>query len=250
MTREGREIAAVKSVEIPLVSALACMKCGHWQSPDLALDRCAECDGDDMQLRERRIHGWFGVQRYLDESDYGIDFLRNGRKIRMGTAPCSPGRTRNDGTQVPEYPVDIPATQARIVGEIHLDHVPVGYQKTDFNRESRDWRHAVIALRGEGPMRPKKAKTLGYPLNTSYLGEIFKGYQENRPGAHSLIPGNGGTAIHDTAREWGVKFHSGQHPEFLSDEIWYQAVLAHDETRDNGERPRGRPAAAGSAAPR
>lgn len=237
VTRDGREIAAVKSVDISLASALACMKCGHWQSPDLALDRCAECDGDDMQLRERRIHGWFGVQRYLDESDYGIDFLRNGRKIRIGDRSLFSWENPNDGSQVPEYPVDIPATQGRIVGEIHLDHVPVGYQKTDFNRESRDWRHAVVALRGEGPMRPKKAKTLGYPLNSSHLGEIFKGYQENRPGAHSLIPGNGSTAIHDTAREWGVKFHLGQHPEFLSDEIWFQAVLAHDETRDNGGAP-------------
>lgn len=246
VTKEGREIAAVRSVDIPLASALACMKCGHWQSPDLALDRCAECDGEDMQLRERRIHGWFGVQRYLDESDYGIDFLRNGRKIRIGDRTLFSWENPNDGTQVPEYPVDIPATQGRIVGEIHLDHVPVGYQKTDFNRESRDWRHAVVALRGEGPMRPRKAKALGYPPNTSHLGEIFKGYQENRPGTACLIPGNGSTAIHETAREWGAKFHSGRHPEFLSDEIWYQAVLAHDENRGSGGAPT-RPTSNGGA---
>ncbi|WP_168200543.1 ATP-binding protein [Allokutzneria sp. NRRL B-24872] len=237
VTKQGREIPAVKSVDIRLTSALACMKCGHWQSPDLNLDRCAQCDGDDMRLSERRIHGWFGVQRYLDETDYGIDFLRNGRKIRIGDRSLFSWENPDDGTQLTEYPVDIPATQGRIVGEIHLDHVPVGYQKTDFSRESRDWRHAVIVLRGEGPMRPKKAEALGYPLNSSPLGEIFKGYQENRPGAASLIPGNGKSAIHDSAREWGAKFHSGRHPEFLSDEIWYQAVLAHDDARDNGEAP-------------
>ncbi|WP_328914434.1 MULTISPECIES: ATP-binding protein [unclassified Streptomyces] len=237
VTRQGREIAAVRPVDIRLASALACMKCGHWQSPDLALDQCAQCDSDDMQLRERRIHGWFGVQRYLDETDYGIDFLRNGRKIRIGDRSLFSWENPDDGSQVSEYPVDIPATQGRIVGEIHLDHVPVGYQKTDFNRESRDWRQAVIALRGEGPMRPKKAVALGYPLNASPLGEIFKGYQENRPGAGCLIPGNGSVAVHDAAREWGVKFHSGRHPEFLSDEIWYQAVLAHDEARDSGGTP-------------
>jgi hypothetical protein len=234
VTKQGREIPAVKPVNIRLASALACMKCGHWQNPDLNLDRCAQCDSDDMQLSERRIHGWFGVQRYLDETDYGIDFLRNGRKIRIGDRSLFSWENPDDGTQVPEYPVDIPATQGRIVGEIHLDHVPVGYQKTDFNRESRDWRQAVIALRGEGPMRPKKAADLSYPLNSSPLGEIFKGYQENRPGAACLIPGNGSKAIHETAREWGVKFHSGKYPEFLSDEIWYQAVLAHDEARNNG----------------
>ncbi|GAA2824345.1 hypothetical protein GCM10010441_56020 [Kitasatospora paracochleata] len=244
VTKQGREIPAVKPVDIRLASALACMKCGHWQNPDLDLDRCAQCDSEDMQLRERRIHGWIGVQRYLDETNYGIDFLRNGRKIRIGDRSLFSWENPEDGTQIPEYPVEIPATQGRIVGEIHLDHVPVGYQKTDFTRESRDWRQAVIALRGEGPMRPKKAAALGYPANSSILGEIFKGYQENRPGAGCLIPGNGSTAIHDTAREWGAKFHSGRHPEYLSDEIWYQAVLAHDEARDNdaagtGPRPTG-----------
>ncbi|WP_436496162.1 ATP-binding protein [Actinokineospora sp. HUAS TT18] len=234
VTKQGREIPAVKSVDIRMAAALACMKCGHWQNPDLDLDRCAQCDSDDMRLSERRIHGWFGVQRYLDETDYGIDFLRNGRKIRTGDRSLFVWENPDDGSQYPEYPVDIPATQGRIVGEIHLDHVPVGYQKTDFNRESRDWRQAVIALRGEGPMRPKKAAAAGYPLNSSPLGEIFKGYQENRPGAESLTPGNGRTAIHDATREWGGKFHSGKYPEFLSDEIWYQAVLAHDEARENG----------------
>ncbi|WP_158634391.1 ATP-binding protein [Amycolatopsis sp. WAC 01375] len=237
VTKQGREIPAVRTVNLRLAPALACMKCGHWQNPDLNLDRCAQCDSEDMQMSERRIHGWIGVQRYLDETDYGIDFLRNGRKIRIGDRSLFSWENPDDGTQTPEYPVDIPATHGRIVGEIHLDHVPVGYQKTDFNRETRDWRQAVIALRGEGPMRPKKAAALSYPPNSSPLGEIFKGYQENRPGAACLIPGNGSTAIHETAREWGAKFHSGRHPEFLSDEIWYQAVLAHDESRDNAGTP-------------
>jgi hypothetical protein len=189
-----------------------------------------------MQLRDRRIHGWFGVQRYLDESEYGIDFLRNGRKIRVNDRSLFSWENPDDSTQVPEYPVEIPAGQGRIVGEIHLDHVRVGYQKTDFNRETRDWRSAVIALRGEGPMRPKKAKDLGYPVNSSPLGEIYKGYQANRPGSECLIPGNGKTAIHDAARDWGKKFHQGL-PEYLSDEIWYQAVLAHDEIRNGVSSP-------------
>lgn len=233
VVKEGREIPALRTVDLRLAPALACMKCGHWQNPDVLLDRCAECDGDDMQLRERRIHGWFGVQRFLDESNFGIDFLRNGRKIRVNDRTLFSWENPDDGAQVPEYPVDVPAVQGRLVGEIHLDHVQVGYQKTDFNRETRDWRAAVIALRGEGPMRPKKASALGYQINTSPLGEIFKGYQTNRPGAESLIPGNGATAIHDMAREWGRKFQQSE-PEYLSDEIWYQAVLAHDEIKTGG----------------
>lgn len=235
VTRQGREIPAIKSVDVRLAPALACMDCGHWQNPDLEFDRCVQCESEDLQLRERRMHGWIGVQRYLHESDFGIDFLRNGRKIRVGDRSLFSWENPDDGTLVPEYPVEVPANQGRIVGEIHLDHVPVGYQKLDFNRESREWRYAVTALRGEGPMRPKKAAALGYPPNTSHLGEIFKGYQENRPGTDCLIPGDGSKATHEAARDWGAKFHAGQ-AEYLSDEIWFTAVLAHDEARDNGGR--------------
>jgi hypothetical protein len=232
VVRQGREIPAIKPIDILLSPALACMDCGHWQNPDLEFDRCVQCESEDLQLRQRRIHGWIGVQRYLHESDFGIDFLRNGRKIRVGDRSLFSWENPDDGTIVPEYPVDIPANQGRIVGEIHLDHVPVGYQKLDFNRESREWRYAVTALRGEGPMRPKKAAALGYASNSSPLGEIFKGYQENRPGTDCLIPGDGSKATHEAARDWGTKFHEGQ-AEYLSDEIWFTAVLAHDETRNN-----------------
>ncbi|MEU6614545.1 ATP-binding protein [Streptomyces parvus] len=231
--RDGREIPAIKPIDIPLPLALACMDCGHWQNPDLMMDSCTQCDGEDLQHRERRIHGWIGVQRYLDESDFGLDLLRNGRKIRVGDHTLFAWENPDTGQLVSEYPVDLPAGQGRIVGEIHLDHVPVGYQKIDFTRESREWRQAVIRLRGEEPMRPKKAKELGYKTNTSPLADIFRGYQENRPGARCLIPGDGSKAIHEAAREWGKKFHKGT-PEYLTDEMWYQAVTHHDEVRDGG----------------
>lgn len=233
VVREGREIPAIKPLDIPLPPALACMDCGHWQNPDLMLDTCVQCDGEDLQHRERRIHGWIGVQRYLDESDFGLDLLRNGRKIRVGDQTLFAWEDPDSGRLVPEYPVDLPTGQGRIVGEIHLDHVAVGYQKIDFNRETREWRQAVIRIRGEEPMRPKKAKDLGYRTNASPLAEIFRGYQENRPGARCLIPGGGKTALHEAARDWGKEFHKGT-PEYLTDEIWYQSVIRHDEIRDNG----------------
>ena len=31
--------------------------------------------------REKRLTGWLGIQRYADPNDFGIDFIRNGRKI-------------------------------------------------------------------------------------------------------------------------------------------------------------------------
>lgn len=31
--------------------------------------------------RGKRLTGWLGIQRYADPNDFGIDFIRNGRKI-------------------------------------------------------------------------------------------------------------------------------------------------------------------------
>ncbi|MDX3099039.1 ATP-binding protein [Streptomyces sp. ME19-03-3] len=242
VTRDGREIPAILPVDIQLTPALACMDCGHWHRADLNVERCAECESEDLQVRERRIHGWFGVQRYLDENDFGIDFLRNGRKIRVNDRSMFSWEHPETGALVPEYPVEVPATQGRIIGEIHMDHVPVGYQKLDFNRESREWRTAVAQLRGEGPMRARKAKQQGYTENNSPLATIFKGYQENRPGTRCLIPGNGEKAIHDSARMWGKHFHNGM-AEYMSDDVWFRAVVAHDEAQNgSGTASRRRPA--------
>ena len=37
-----------------------------------------------MVDRTRRIRGWIGLQRYLDKADFGLDLIRNGRKIKIG----------------------------------------------------------------------------------------------------------------------------------------------------------------------
>ena len=44
---------------------------------------CEVCQGSRFEVRERRIWGWVGVQRHLHPSDFGIDFIRNGRKILL-----------------------------------------------------------------------------------------------------------------------------------------------------------------------
>ena len=36
--------------------------------------------------RSKRLTGWVGIQRYADPNDYGIDFIRNGRKILTQTS--------------------------------------------------------------------------------------------------------------------------------------------------------------------
>lgn len=228
--RHGTDISAVQVIDRKLTDAYACMNCGYWHHHfDVA--KCVECGSERLELRQRRIHGWLGVQRYLDESDYGIDFLRHGRKILSGDKSLFTWVDLDSGETLTEYPIEIPNNQGRLVGEIHIDHVPVNYQKTDFDRSSRDWHETVRYLRGEGPMRPKKAKERGFPENDSPLAILFKAFQENDPGIRCLIPGNGTSATHKQAREWGEQFHRGL-PEYQSDEKWYQAVLAHEEVKN------------------
>ena len=58
--------------------------------------------------RPRRVHGWHGIQRYLDRNEYGIDLLRNGRKIEVGNKDLFQWIDENaDGGEI-EYPIDDP----------------------------------------------------------------------------------------------------------------------------------------------
>ncbi|MER6514507.1 ATP-binding protein [Nonomuraea sp. NPDC001636] len=228
--RHGTDISAVREINRKLTDAYACMDCGYWHHHfDVA--KCVECGSDRLELRQRKMHGWLGVQRYLDESDYGIDFLRHGRKILSGDKSLFTWVDLDSGETLTEYPIEIPNNQGRLVGEIHVDHVPVNYQKTDFDRSSRDWHETVRYLRGEGPMRPKKAKERGFQENDSPLAILFKAFQENDPGVRCLIPGNGNSATHKLAHDWGNQFHRGL-PEYQPDDKWYQAVLAHEEAKN------------------
>jgi hypothetical protein len=230
---KGAEIHAVRVIDHPLTEAYACTRCGYWQHHYNA-GRCLVCDSESLERRERQVRGWLGVQRYLHESQYGINFVRNGRTILIDEKELFTWQDPDTGETSLEYPIEIPR-DGRLVGEIHLDHVQVDYQKTDFKRETPEWREAVIYLRGEGPMREKKAKERGYTDNRSPLGTLFKPFQNNRPGLQYLIPGDGFHATHETARKWGDLFHKGL-PEYQTDEKWYEAAARHDDLRDGSGR--------------
>ncbi|MFI8927684.1 ATP-binding protein [Streptomyces sp. NPDC053474] len=225
----GSDVKAIQPIDRPLSPAWACQDCGHWHR--VSPEACVECGGGNLELRERRIVGWVGIQRYLHISDFGIDFLRNGRKILTSDRSLFEWENPDTGETLAEYPIELGATVGgRIVGEIHLDHVPVTYQKNDFKRDSRDWITAVHAIRGEGPLQPNKAKALGYPPNDSPVGLLFNGFRRNDPGVKCLVPGDGKRPLHELAREWAASFRKGL-AEFLTDEKWYEAARQHDEIK-------------------
>ena len=228
VVRSGETIPAVITIDERLHDRHACMDCGLWQD---ALDgSCADCGSERLEVRERRIWGWVGIQRYLHATDYGIDFIRNGRKILLRDDSLFRWDDPDDpsGRGEVEYPIEVPRA-GRIVGEIHVDHVRVNYQKNAFEYETPDWKRVMRVLRGEGPLLPKRAKAAGYTTkNISPLARLHAGYRRNDPGLNYLIPGDGKNALHERAKEWADRFRKGD-PEYQTDEQWYLAAQLHDQ---------------------
>ncbi|MFH8991611.1 ATP-binding protein [Streptomyces sp. NPDC017940] len=230
----AERIPAYIPIDEKLADAEACLDCGHWQTP--GKEACEQCEGDRLSRRERRIHGWLGVQRHLDKREFGIDFLRNGRKILQWDKQLFTWHNPDApfGAEEPEYPIELANQGGRLIGEIHLDHVPVTYQKDAFEYSDRSWRSAVELLRGAGPLQPKRAKQLEYPENASALGRLFKGFRRNQVGIRCLIPGDGSKPIHAETRRWAGLFHAGD-PDYQSDQRWWDAVAYHEERNKQGK---------------
>lgn len=225
---KAEKIPAYIEIDETFLPADACELCGNWQQP--GKETCDQCGSDQLRERERRLHGWLGVQRHLDKRDFGIDFLRNGRKILQYDKSLFTWRNPNDPTGAVdvEYPVELANQGGRLIGEIHLDYVPVHYDKTAFEYSDRAWRGAVDYLRGEAPLQPQKAKAAGYGENTSPLARLFKGYRRNDAGLRCLIPGDGTRPLHEETRQWARKFWAGE-AEYQTDEKWWEQVQAHEE---------------------
>lgn len=222
VTRRGKEIAAVQLIDRQLTDAFACMSCGFWHSVEPTA--CTECGGTDVQQRSRQIKGWLGIQRYNHKNDFGVSILRLGRAIAIQDKGLFDWE--GEFGKESEYPIEV--GDGRIVGEIHLDHAPVNFRKTDFDRENRAWTSMYEAVHGLAPLRPNKAKDVGMERTDTPLVLLFDGFRRNDPGLDYLVPGNGSTAIHDRARSWGEDFHKAV-PGFETDEKWYAAAKAHDD---------------------
>ena len=224
VTRGGDQIPAVIDVNAELGERAVCTQCGTWQNRTNT--ECDECEGTALEIRERIVRGWLGIARNIDGKEFGVDFLRNGRKILAFDKSIFEWNDPDDpsGEGEVEYPIEVPPL-GRIVGEIHLDHVGVSYTKDAFNSDDPAWHAAVRLIRGQGPLRPRKAAELGYGPNTSPLARLYTGYRRNDPGLNYLTPGNGTRRL-DTS-EWVKLFHAGD-PDYQSDEKWWQAVLDHE----------------------
>jgi hypothetical protein len=161
-----------------LRSEKRCYTCGNLiQAND---DNCQNCgDAGQVKTRECVIRGWIGIQRFDDQNKFGIDFIRNGRAILIDEKEAvftwTPETT---GEKIKEYPVD--GIYGRIVGEVHIDHVPTDFLKTDFQRTSAEWAEIIKYLRGESSLLPETQQKYNEPNNDTVIYKLFQGYRRVR----------------------------------------------------------------------
>lgn len=136
---------------------------------------CLECGSAEVRTVEERVRGWVGIQRFDDSQKFGIDLIRKGRAIRPAEKDAFFNYVNQFGESSKEYPVD--QQYGRIVGEVHLDHVPVDFQKQDFQRTSDEWQRAMDYLRG-GSLLP--SNWADGNQNTSPISMLFQGYRKVR----------------------------------------------------------------------
>lgn len=219
-----------------------CRSCLSWQ-PEGAphTGQCAFCGDNTVMERSRRMKGWVGIQRYLDEEEYGFDFLRNGRAILQFDKRVFQWTHPETGKMELEYPIDeIRARHGRIVGEVEIDHVPVHYQKDSFETESWLWQEVLNNLRGQSPLRPQLSDRLNMPRNESLLATFYRGYHRTRTLEGGRYAGSvrdrksawSGDLIIDqgVAEEYHQKFLEGD-PDYQSDKKWYEWMIDADKER-------------------
>lgn len=222
---DGTVVRAVEQFDVALAPRRYCEHCMR----TLARDQ-AQCPTGSPQCSivetPRRVKGWVGIQRYLDKTDFGIDFIRNGRKIEIGNKDLF---IWSDGeNQDVEYPIDDPRSRGRFIGEIHLDHCQVSYTKNRFERDDPAWDEMVRVVRGEGPLRPNTAQRKGFSGNQSPLYKLFQAFRRTSPqGKNGLWSRIMVVQDNDRAQQM-AGFFANADADYLTDERWWQLIEEQD----------------------
>jgi hypothetical protein len=179
--------------------------------------------------RGKRLTGWLGIQRYADPNDFGIDFIRNGRKILISDKSLFQYENPITGQKELQYPLDLgTSVGGRIVGELHVDYLLPTYQKNDFDRSDISWAQTVEAICGVGPFIPKSRKALGFPdQNTSHLGILVNAFRRTDKGTKFLF------APKEVSKSYAVQFKKGVR-DYIEDTLWWKAAQEEDQKQSTG----------------
>lgn len=222
---DGRPVHAVETFDYPLPARFHCLTC----MTSFPVGEHCPTSGPDCKVVEvkRRLYGWIGLQRYLHEEDFGIDIVRNGRVIESQNKELFvwTGGERPER----EYPIDDQRNRGRFIGEVHLDHCRVSYTKDRFERDDPAWSEMVHLVRGEGPLRPEKARAEGFGPQDAPLYRLFQAFRRSSPQGKAgrwsrifVVKNN------ERALEMADLFHKGE-PAYQTDEKWYALVEEEDK---------------------
>lgn len=231
--RDGRRIYAIQKIDRVLGETYFDLERNKYLTPDqeddLRLKHSADALPAHIVKRQKRLKGWVGIQRFFDTNEFGIDFIRNGRKILMSNKEVFSFENPYTGTSILQYPVELGSTVGgRIVGEVEVDYLIPTYQKNDFDRTDISWMQTLEALRGVGPILPKLRKSLGYTDdNVSPCGLLANAYRRTEKGSKNLAVSKA------VAAEFYGRFLKND-PEYINDERWWQAVLEADRENASG----------------
>ena len=198
----------------------ACLDCGWWNKE--WAEECEDCQSKNLELRDRRIWGWIGVQRYLHKSDYGIDFLRNGRKSSSATSGFSSGKTRTESIRQSWSIRSTPhATGDALSGRSIATMCQSTTRKTRLSTTTLSGKPSSVRSGAAAHLVRRSQQRLGLPRNTSPLAQLYAGYRREDQGLNYLVAAN------DMAVEWAKLFRDGD-PQYQTDDMWYQLAYAHD----------------------
>ena len=230
VVRKNRRIQAVQRIDVDLGESYFDEMKNRYLREDEYEGLSEEAKGHVIR-RPRRLTGWLGVQRFCDPSNFGIDFIRNGRKILVGDKSLFQFENPDTGTPILEYPIELGTTMGgRIVGELNVDYLIPTYQKNGFDTADSSWALTRTAVRGVGPFLPKNRSILGMSdANDSPLGLLVNAYRRLDPGPKNLSIEN------STARQFFHEFQRGN-ADYESDEKWFRVAQEHDrsEGRETG----------------
>lgn len=227
--RKGEKIFAYTPIDRDLGECLFDIERNRYLAPEesFKFEKNDELPKNIIR-RSRRLKGWLGIQRFSDTTDFGIDFIRNGRKILVGDKSFFSYENSETGTQVSEYPVELGSTiGGRIVGELYVDYLIPSYQKNGFDVSDKSWVLTREAIRGIGPILPKKRSAAGYEgENKSPLSILVNAYRRVDAGTRNLAAPN------SQAKSFAKFFYNNDN-DYLSDDKWFRA--AQESDRLNGE---------------
>lgn len=229
VVRKNGNVPAVMRFDQVVGTSKRCGKCTAILGSDKTF--CPSCGSTSIRTVEEKVCGWIGIQRFDSETEYGIDLIRNGRTIKIGEKSAFFEYVDEFKHTIKDYPID--SQYGRIVGEIHLDFVPVDFLKQDFQRTSGEWQKAMAFIRGNSSLQPTQP---GASENRSPVFRMYQAYRRVRQfgkgdmymGYWDAVSRSPKRISRDTEKEYYEKFKQ-KLPGFYDDTEWWKLVESADQ---------------------